>query len=262
MPTFLMTWNPQRTPWPHLSEDVEEVRAHGFLPGSWSCGNTQRIRPGDRVYLLRQGVHDPGLIGSGWAESAPYEDYHWKDESGATHPKMANYVEVSWDFLSEAAVIPRDRLRERYPSVNWRTQTSGISVKDEVAPSLHDEWHHLTGMEFLPLPEENNVGGDEGASRTVTVNRYERDAALRAECLAHHGHACSACGKTLAESYGRIAERLIHIHHLRPLGSIRARHRVNPHTDLCPVCPNCHAVMHLKDPPLTPSEVARLMVNA
>lgn len=66
--------------------------------GSWATGNrTTGIRPGDRVFLLRQGTQDRGLIGSGEAvdhlgNTGPdgeiiYTDTHW-DGSGA----QANYV--------------------------------------------------------------------------------------------------------------------------------------------------------------------------
>nr|VXZ89205.1 Predicted restriction endonuclease [Klebsiella pneumoniae] len=51
----------------------------------------------------------------------------------------------------------------------------------------------------------------------------------------------------------------IHIHHLIPLSGIKQDYRLNPETDLIPVCPNCHAMLHRRDPPFTPEELkARL----
>jgi len=45
--------------------------------------------------------------------------------------------------------------------------------------------------------------------------------------------------------YGEIAEGYIHVHHLRPLSEVGEAHAVDPVADLRPVCPNCHAVLHL-----------------
>ena len=36
----------------------------------------------------------------------------------------------------------------------------------------------------------------------------------------------------------------IHVHHLRPLHTIRKNYVVNYKNDLIPVCPNCHAMIH------------------
>jgi|ERR1700734_3962751 len=40
----------------------------------------------------------------------------------------------------------------------------------------------------------------------------------------------------------------IHVHHLRQLSDIRKEYLVDPIKDLRPVCPNCHAVLHLRNP--------------
>ena len=42
----------------------------------------------------------------------------------------------------------------------------------------------------------------------------------------------------------RLFAGFIHVHHLRPLSEIRGEYMVDPVADLCPVCPNCHAVIH------------------
>jgi len=38
-------------------------------------------------------------------------------------------------------------------------------------------------------------------------------------------------------------------------------YRVDPVTDLVPVCGNCHAMMHRKNPPLSVEELKALLVN-
>ncbi len=89
----------------------------------------------------------------------------------------------------------------------------------------------------------------EGAVERVSVNRFERDPKARAACIRHHGVKCKACGLDFEERYGEAARGFIHVHHTRPLSRMRASNRVDPKRDLVPVCPNCHAVLHLQDPP-------------
>ena len=34
---------------------------------------------------------------------------------------------------------------------------------------------------------------------------------------------------------------------------------IDPENDLTPVCPNCHAMLHRKDPPYRPDELRRMI---
>jgi predicted HNH restriction endonuclease len=61
------------------------------------------------------------------------------------------------------------------------------------------------------------------------------------------------------ETYGEDAEGFIHVHHHQPIAKRGKAHDIDPITDLCPVCPNCHAVIHLTDPPRTAAEVRKLL---
>jgi hypothetical protein len=85
----------------------------------------------------------------------------------------------------------------------------------------------------------------EGAVRQVTVNAYERNPEARRRCIEAHGTSCCICGFSFGTVYGEVAEGYIHVHHLRPLSEVSGAYVVDPVTDLRPVCPNCHAVLHL-----------------
>jgi len=135
----------------------------------------------------------------------------------------------------------------------------------------HGEWHWTlrpevakaieqlgwTGDNATTLPEEVLVTSDiyEGAVQEVKVNKYERSSAAREECILHHGCKCAVCGQMLADVYGEVAQGFTHAHHLRPLAETKRKYRVDPVHDLCPVCPNCHAIIHLKSPPYTIRQV-------
>ncbi len=57
--------------------------------------------------------------------------------------------------------------------------------------------------------------------------------------------------------YGDIARGFIHVHHLVPLSHRKRSYAINPKLDLIPLCPNCHAVTHLANPPLTLEQLKR-----
>jgi predicted HNH restriction endonuclease len=57
------------------------------------------------------------------------------------------------------------------------------------------------------------------------------------------------CGFKVAQTYGEVGEGFIHVHHLKPLSEIGSKYKVDPIQDLRPVCPNCHAMIHRRDPP-------------
>jgi putative restriction endonuclease len=54
-----------------------------------------------------------------------------------------------------------------------------------------------------------------------------------------------ACGLNFGKFYGVHGEGFIHVHHIKPL-SESGETKVDPKTDLIPLCPNCHAMVHKK----------------
>lgn len=259
MPTYLLTWNPRKWPWVDLEKDLEELQQNGILLGTWSSGNTKRILPGDRVFLLRQGVEPRGLVASGWALSSPYSERHWGDEGPLA--REALYIDVEWDALGAVPIVLRPELNEEpFVGVNWNTQVSGITVEPEIARALEQEWGRRVGSYFEPIPEEIlDADYPEGGQHIVAVNAYERNAAARAACIAHYGVECNLCGFDFAQAYGKEAAGIIHVHHLVPVAKVRKHYSINPIADLRPVCPNCHAVLHRREPPYTLDEMRALL---
>jgi len=137
-------------------------------------------------------------------------------------------------FTDEELAIAEKRLK-RFPSFSWRKQADRTTIyPDQLLPG-HD--YH------------------EGAVARVAVNRYERDPAARALCLAKHGTRCHVCDLRFDERYGDIGDGFIHVHHLKPLATMRKDYQIVPETDLIPVCPNCHAMLHTSEPPFSVDEL-------
>jgi 5-methylcytosine-specific restriction protein A len=190
-----------------------------------------------------------GIVASGTFTSRIYVDEHW-DGSGRLTSNAALDLDV---ILAPEDRLPVEVLKRRIPTVKWdRLQGSGVAVPETSATRLEQLWADHVGTVGWRSPEEETIEiFKEGNVARVEVNRYERDLKARAACLAHWGSRCTVCDVDFGERYGRIGEGFIHVHHLRPLGAAGGGYSVNPLTDLRPVCPNCHAMLHQTSPPLS-----------
>jgi hypothetical protein len=99
----------------------------------------------------------------------------------------------------------------------------------------------------------------EGARDDVVQSKRERDPAARAACIRAHGYSCAVCSFDFSARYGTLGDKFIHVHHLKPLSE--GEQTVNPRTDMRPVCPNCHAMLHRRNPPMT-IEALRLLLHS
>jgi 5-methylcytosine-specific restriction enzyme A len=102
----------------------------------------------------------------------------------------------------------------------------------------------LINSEIEPDEVEVPLQFFEGATQRISVNAYERNREARQECLKHYGYRCSVCEFDFEKFYGSHGSKFIHVHHLKQLSEIGKKYQVNPILDLCPVCPNCHAMIH------------------
>ncbi len=131
-------------------------------------------------------------------------------------------------------------------------------LKSELVKAL--EQIELTGQELYPeeLPKEiQNLY--EGLKKTIIVNSYERNIEARKKCIDHWSPICSVCEFDFEKNYGELGKGFIHVHHLVPVSDISRIYQVNPIKDLRPVCPNCHSMLHKRNPPLTIEELKSIL---
>jgi 5-methylcytosine-specific restriction enzyme A len=267
MTTYLFTWNPNEWPWVELPEAARRVASGQSQEDRWSTGTRKSgIQPDDRFFLLRQGAEPRGVIGSRTILSEVFQAPHFKDARAAQGDE-ANYARVRFEHLVDPEHEP-DRvldvrlLENTFPDVSvWRTQASGVEVPGHVVPPIGRLWEAALGMRHARLADdiEQPERFVEGAVRRVSVNAYERNPLARQACIEHWGARCAVCGFDFQATYGDVAEGYIHVHHLKPLADLGEGYEVDPVADLRPLCPNCHAVAHLKDPPFTPDELVAMI---
>lgn len=103
--------------------------------------------------------------------------------------------------------------------------------------------------------------GIEGNVRYYYGKRYERDSKNRTLAIKKHGLNCYACGFNFEEVYGERGKDFIEIHHVKPLSTLEEAIKINPETDLVPLCANCHRMVHRrKDSVLSIEELKEIIV--
>ena len=96
------------------------------------------------------------------------------------------------------------------------------------------------------LDESEDPSDIEGHRKSVFVNIYERNPKVRKEAIEYHGTKCCVCDMSFEDKYGELGAGFIHIHHIVPISEIGQEYAINYKTDVVPVCPNCHAMLHRK----------------
>jgi len=200
-------------------------------------------------------------------------DWHWDTGEYSEYiavPSKNGYYTPSkdlqlWSVLRELHFAFIGRVAKKYEQLKVSSQAKHMpdlltylryELKQYVPAPIYED-------EILRLPEEipDDTSLFEGSKRKITVNAYERNPKARQECIAHYGTSCVVCGFNFAEVYGEVGEGFIHVHHLKQLADIGDKYEVNPVSDLRPVCPNCHAIIHKANPPYSIEEVKRFLGN-
>lgn len=152
MRAMLVTWNPDKWDWgSDYLDAVERTARGGIVSEPWSTGNrTGGVGRGDRAFLLRQGLHGRGIIGSGVLVSDIGPDEHW-DGSG----RDTNYADMEWDMLLlPEDALPIETLRAALPGQHWAPQASGSLVRPALVQELERLWseHVVYVGRGVPLP--------------------------------------------------------------------------------------------------------------
>lgn len=262
MSTYLLTWNPHV--WP---KEQFEIYYQKYTQGKilkWSCGTTKKILVGDNIFLLKQGKGNKGLIGSGVVTAAPYYAPHYQEEK-RKEGKKSLYVDVKFDYLSNnqfKTPISRDELNTpEFISNIWDSQGSGKTIPANIADGLFDFWNsriERNEQDFSGPDEAESSKLKEGGKKVITVNAYERNTKARRLCIEHWKYNCGVCNFHFEKTYGQLGKNYIHVHHLKPLSEINEEYDIDPVKDLRPVCPNCHAMLHRKQPALSIEELKEI----
>lgn len=136
----------------------------------------------------------------------------------------------------------------------------GLSAGDTIVLTQDSRGLYHIDHETLPndaaraeITEE--IGAEEGGVFMMITKRYERNLKNRKLTVAIHGYKCKACGLLMSDKYGPVAKEFIEVHHLTPLSELKIGKLVDPKQEMVPLCPNCHRVVHRRNPAYTLEEI-------
>lgn len=286
METYLLSHNPKSWQWDDLDLAINKLNEKVGYTQRWSSGNTKKIKQGDRVFLIRLGEKPKGIIASGTVCKGVFQDKHWNPEK-ESEGKLANFIKVKFDIIldpDKSSILTLDKLSNIDDSFRWTIQGSGITIPEEIAEKLEEEWGIFTSKNSVLNNKEKELKTDEtsnlssqsgsvnikeiydefsddinyslenevsnctveGGETAYYVTRYERDNKNRQKAISIHGTKCMACGFDFEEIYGPWGKNFIEVHHVKPLFSLEEEVQINPKTDLVCLCSNCHRMVHRK----------------
>lgn len=184
------------------------------------------------------------------AWTAIVEEYGVGGRGAGTHYSAYSRIAHILDHWAEREIL--DKLDYRRAPPKWGSPIIRYWALDR---------DRLGGTRFPDeIPDDPLY--PEGAKTQVTVNRYERNPRARQRCIEHYGIRCFACNFDFEEIYGPRGAGFIHVHHLKPISSVGTDYEVDPVKDLRPVCPNCHAMIHLGQKQISMKELKKLLDKA
>lgn len=224
----------------------------------------KKLHPDDVIFMHHSG-HGIGIVGYGVVE----EEWDWIPHEGRdkklyldekAKEKYEYRIKVRWcpefdtrrtDDLTGISVA------KYFPINQYRKAFSDSAIDRGIANEIINEMRNPTFAGISVSEEEINsieILYEEGVNKNILKKFYERNPDARRACIAKHGFICTICEFNF-NKYGSIGKGYIHVHHLVPISYYDDKHPIDPVKDLCPVCPNCHAMLHRKSPPYTIDEI-------
>ena len=145
--------------------------------------------------------------------------------------------------------------------LDYYEDKSNASVKSR--RDIYEKYFELieneTSEPIYPDEVDPTKNYSEGKTKQVLINSYERNPIARKKCIEHFGLNCQVCDFNFKEKFGDLGQNFIHVHHIIDISTVGKEYSVNPKTDLIPVCPNCHAMLHKQKPAYSISELKSIM---
>jgi predicted HNH restriction endonuclease len=223
--------------------------------GIWNTGYVKF----ENDWFLFANINTSGRTGHDYANTFIGDDLEWygKTQSTLNNKSIKTMLEPAGNIYIF--------IREDNNNPNFVYQGNARTKQYFDTKPVKIMWEFIDEKENHPekLAEEISEPQNyyEGATKSISVNVYERNPIARKKCIDHYGCICIICGFNFEEIYGDIGKDYIHVHHLVELSIIGKKYEIDPIKDLCPVCPNCHAMLHKKTPAISINGLQEIIKN-
>lgn len=181
----------------------------------------------------------------GWYQNAIV--YRGRKEYGGRQYNIKPRAEDCYriEELDRKMEVPRakNNLGTGFGQANiwYANEENAESIVHNIIKYINNLQIESIGKYFL---NENDKYNESGIGYPILVNRYERNPNARKKCIELQGSTCKICGFNASVMYGEEFKGKIHVHHIKPINEIDTDYKINPETDLIPICPNCHMIIH------------------
>jgi 5-methylcytosine-specific restriction protein A len=219
--------------------------------GEWDKG----CRFYENMFFIFANVGVAGRTQHNYPNNWTKEGFEWYGQTQSSLHKPQIRKLISGNFLVHI-FTRNDNLAP------FKYEGNGVVLRFEDTIPIKIIWalNSDNALKNLTIIDEN-YSFVEGSVKVVGINKYERNAKARKECIKHFGYRCQICSFNFKKVFGNIGENYIHVHHIKPISTIEGEYIVNPTKDLIPICPNCHAMIHSQNPPLTVDELKKIIAN-
>jgi 5-methylcytosine-specific restriction enzyme A len=212
-----------------------------FIPGNYASGLVSGMKTASSSQQAAFAIFSDSLKSKGAIVTLQLDDCQVDASAPSSWPQDWTSIHISMKKVG--VVVEKVTGYDFDAAFPWATGFIGLSIA------------------LLPLEEEKtwSEGESEGAVFHRTVKQYERSRINRAACIEIQGTNCLICGFSFGNVFGGLGEGFIHVHHVVALSDMGGSYVLNPATDLIPVCPNCHAMLHRHREGLTPEQLIQVL---
>jgi len=172
-------------------------------------------------------------------------------------------IKGRYSFDKSPAVIDKDGCPwTHYRNVDWDLGFMPIrlQVGKQQRPTVdllsEEEVSKIESCRSAELQAAELLATEEGAQYTKEAIFRVRNGALIQARKSNSDYRCEICGMSFEARYGPIGKGYIVAHHLRPVSDGPSKTSL---ADISLLCANCHVMVHMKNPPLTPDELRSML---
>ncbi len=163
--TVVLKWNPAFSSYTtlHFLSDLYEPNKVecGF---DWSVWEYEKIKEGDRFYMLKLGYGQTGIVMRGTITSDPEEGEDWSGRGRKTF-----YVYFEPDFMLDPDAFPlltSQELQKEISDFDWFKGHSGVVLSPEQAEKLEELWKNY-------MIKNREIFNEAGSKQTGTQRIYD-----------------------------------------------------------------------------------------
>lgn len=137
MKTFILKWRPSISNY-SFSEFSSNLKNIDCLYFNWEVYEHDKVRPGDRFYMIVCGTRKEGVVMKGYFISGSYKDDDWSDRGREVYyAKMKVQVMVD---PRKAPVLSVNELAEAMPDFDWEHCHCGCELPESYVDVLEAMW--------------------------------------------------------------------------------------------------------------------------